>query len=53
MTSAHADPIRSSAQAMPVTTLGSTIHLQVRAFTIVDFETYLHRLTADLAILDI
>ena len=52
-TSALADPKSSNVQSRPVITLVGTTHLQIREFIVTDFETYLHRLTTNLAVLNI
>ena len=52
-TSAQAGRKRSSAQSIAARLLDSTTNLEIRAFTVIDFESYLHRLTANLAILDV
>ena len=53
MTSAHAVRIRNSAQMNAGESLACTGHLKIREFTFIDFETDVHWLTANLAILDI
>ncbi len=53
MISAHVVRIRNSAHKTPGKQLGRTGHLKIREVTVIDFKTYLHRLTANLAVLDI
>ena len=53
ITSAHADLISNSAQRKPVNRLIGTTHPQIREIIVSDFETYMHRLTANLAVFDI
>jgi hypothetical protein len=53
MTSAHTDLTSSRAQSKPVNCLSGTSHLQIREIAIIYFKTYLHRLTANLAVFNI
>ncbi len=53
ITSALAAVISNSAQAKSGIILGGTTHLQIRDIIVSDFEVDLHRLTANLAVLNI
>ena len=53
MTSAVADLTSINAQRKIENGLSGTMDLQIRAISVIRFETNLHRLTADLAIFNI